>query len=298
MDSLLIQYEIAKKYPRDINKIKLDIINILKKENIENLFYKIPRKDKNGKLFFVEGLSIRFAEIIVSNYKNIKINSYFDKIENNLIICKCNIIDFETNTNITIDVSKSIIDKYNNKLNNEQIALFSNSLISIAFRNSIYKIIPNYLINEILNELKNNIKNKIKNNFNEIKYSVINYFNELNIKNEVFNYLDIKSENDINEDILYNLYGLRSSIINNEIDKSVFVNYTNTNTNKLNKNNVNTNNNSNNKDILISRFNKAIDLFAKKGVSKEVIYSKFNIKSENDVNLSIINELLELYKKI
>lgn len=146
-----VQIATAHRYPRSIAQFRqraLDMATI-DEETAASCFYKLPR---NGK--FIEGPSIRLAEIVASAWKNLRFGARVVEETDKWIVAQGMAHDLENNVAMTIEVRRKITDRYNKRYSDDMIVVTSNAACSIALRNAIFKVIPKSFIEMIYEQAK------------------------------------------------------------------------------------------------------------------------------------------------
>ena len=135
-----IQIATAKAYPRSIDKFKQDARSMATRDvaTAEQCGYVLP--PRSGKI--IEGPSVRLAEIIAGAWGNLRIASRVIGIDENSVTCQAACHDLETNTAIIIEVKRRITTSKGKRYNDDMINMTANAGCAIAFRNSIFKVVP------------------------------------------------------------------------------------------------------------------------------------------------------------
>lgn len=142
-----IQISTAKRYPRNLVKVKNDLVSYatLDQETASGCFYRIPRAGKN-----ILGPSVRIAEIAVSCYGNLKVGSRVVDVDTKSaqphVVVQSVCIDLENNVAVSIEKRRRIVAKKGRPVDEDDINLAVNSCSAIAFRDSVFKVIPQALV--------------------------------------------------------------------------------------------------------------------------------------------------------
>jgi hypothetical protein len=142
-----IQIATAKRYPRNLAKVKNDLISYatLDQETASGCFYRLPRAGKN-----ILGPSVRIAEIAVSCYGNLKVGSRVIDVDTRSqqphVTVQSVCIDLENNVAVSIEKRRRIVGKKGRQIDEDDINLAVNSCSAIAFRDSVFKVIPQALV--------------------------------------------------------------------------------------------------------------------------------------------------------
>jgi len=144
------QIATAKKYPRNIEKFIAEAQTTIMSdvEIAASCGYKLKRHDKEGKTVFIEGPSIRLAEIMLSAWGNIRIQSFVTEIGKK-IRAVANVIDLERNIAVSKEVIRRGTDKYGREFGDDMQIVTANAAQSIALRNAITTVVPKVFVNKL-----------------------------------------------------------------------------------------------------------------------------------------------------
>lgn len=177
------QITTAKAYPRDIRvfKDKLMAMANLDQETAESCYYSLPRGDKA-----IDGPSVRLAEIALSCYGNCVAEAFVENIDESFVHTVGMCRDLENNVAVKIRNSRRIrkadshvcakckkwhkfmpndgkcvkckegdvVFKRGDRYNDDMISTTSNASCAIAFRNSVFKIVPGAYIKPVFDRVK------------------------------------------------------------------------------------------------------------------------------------------------
>lgn len=215
------QTDIAKKHPRDTKKaIKNILTSATLSESIAASCYytKWIGKDKLGFNQYADGRSVRFAEIVCTHYGNIKAGSRVISMDSRFITCIGYCIDLETNVSIQVESKVKLHDEQGRKLNDNALQLLIQGANSLAFRNAVFKVVPNTIITP---ELEEKIKDFAKGKTADLEKRIIetfNYFIGNGVEEKsIFGFLKVKGAKDIDKDKLFRLTSLKTSLDNGEM---------------------------------------------------------------------------------
>lgn len=154
--SVDMQISTAKKYPRTLSKVKADMLSFatLDEETAQSCFYTLPRGGKT-----IQGPSVRLAEIAVSCYQNLRagarVISTVTHGENPHVIVQAVAHDLQNNVAITIEKRRRITKKKTkDAIDEDDINLSCNACASIAFRDAVFKVVPQALIKPVYEQAK------------------------------------------------------------------------------------------------------------------------------------------------
>lgn len=133
-----IQISTAKKYPRDLTRVKNNCIALvtMDKEIAESCRYALPRGGKS-----LSGPSVHMARIIAQQYGNIRVDARIKQVTDKQVISEAVCFDLETNYACKIEVRRSIMGKQG-RFNDDMITVTGNASNAIAFRNAVLNVIP------------------------------------------------------------------------------------------------------------------------------------------------------------
>ncbi len=147
------QIATAKRYPRNISKVKSNIQSFacLDEDTAAGCFYTVPRGGKS-----VQGPSVRLAEIVVSCYGNLRVQTQLVSAdttsEQPSVTVRSTCHDLENNVAVSIEKRRQIHRKTDYKtkekkaVTEDDITLAFNSGAAIAFRDAVFKVVPGVLV--------------------------------------------------------------------------------------------------------------------------------------------------------
>ena len=139
------QIATAKAYPRSVAAFVREARELvcMDEETAESCIYSLPRgKNQDGSKKFITGASARFAEIICHSWGNNRAGGRVVDIGKDTLTAQGVFHDLEKNTQITKEVSRSIVDSYGKRYKADMVNVTGNAGISIALRNAILAGIP------------------------------------------------------------------------------------------------------------------------------------------------------------
>lgn len=141
-----MQIATAKKYPRDLAKVKRRMLDFatLDEETAESCFYTLSRGGKT-----IQGPSVRLAEIAVACYQNLRAASRVIDNNGKIITCQGACHDLENNTLISVEVQRRITKRDGRSYDDDMQVVAGNAGNSIAFRNAVFKVVPGALLKPV-----------------------------------------------------------------------------------------------------------------------------------------------------
>lgn len=135
------QVDRARRYPRGLARAQAAIHSLvmLDEQSASECVYALPRGGKP-----IKGPSVRFAEIVASQYGNCHVGSRVvavDRFEK-VVIAEGVFIDYETGLRITEQTQRRIVDRNGRLYNDDMIVVTGNAARSIAARNAVLKGVP------------------------------------------------------------------------------------------------------------------------------------------------------------
>lgn len=208
-----MQIATAKAYKRSISEFldKVETYAGMDEETAGDCFYALKRgKGDDAKI--IEGLSVRFAEIIANCWGNLRIQTRIVAIDDKSITVQGMCHDLETNVAISTEVRRRITDKFGNRFSDDMIVVTGNAASSIAFRNAVLKIIPKAITKKVVEKIRDISLGKAI-DIETARANAVEYFKKLGVtEKELLDHLELRSVQDIGkEDLLY-LQGLKNSI--------------------------------------------------------------------------------------
>lgn len=146
-----VQISTAKAYPRDLAQVlkNIETYATMDEETAMECFYKLPRAGS-----FIEGISVRMAEIIANSWGNLRCQSRIVSNDGKVLTAQAVCHDLETNVAIMTEVKRKITDKNGKTFNEDMQVVTGNAACSIAFRNAVLKVVPKAYTHRIMERVK------------------------------------------------------------------------------------------------------------------------------------------------
>ncbi len=209
-----MQISTAKKYPRDLGRVLSNIKKLatITQDTAASCFFSIPRAGK-----YIQGNSIRFAEIVASQYGNVRTGYRVLEHNGKTIRAQGMCHDLETNYLFTAEEEKNITDKNGKIFNQDMITMTGKSCQAIALRNAIFKVIPMALLAEMEMEIKQVAIGK--NVSIDIRWkNCVNKYASINItEKQLLDHIQITKYQELTDDDFVNLIGLFNAITKENI---------------------------------------------------------------------------------
>ncbi len=138
------QIATAKRWPRDSGAAlgELRTLSTADEEIAASCLYSLERKEKGGGKKFIVGPSVRFAEILVYCWGNLRVGSRIIDEDERFVTAQGFAADLERNIGISSEVKRRITDREGRRFGDDMIGVTSAAAASIAFRNAVFDLIP------------------------------------------------------------------------------------------------------------------------------------------------------------
>lgn len=207
--SIDVQIATAKRYPRSITKAMEEARSLatMDEETAGSMFYALPRDGKT-----VEGPSARLAEVMAYSWQNLRADADVVAEDKTHITAMGTCFDLERNVAVRVRVKRRITNKYGKRFGDDMIGVTGNAAISIALRNAVFKVIPQTFVRAVYQEARKASLGK-GGTLKQKRQNALTWFNKTGVKDEeVFRVLEVDGMDDISENQLITLRGLRTAI--------------------------------------------------------------------------------------
>ena len=208
-----MQIATAKRYPRDINQAlrRIQTLATLDEETAGDCFYSLSRGKGNDKEI-IEGLSVRFAEIIAGSWGNLRAQARIIGNDGRTITAQGVCHDLETNFAVSVEVKRRITDRFGKTFSEDMQVVTGNAACAIAFRNAVLKIVPKSITKKIIEQVREVAVGKAK-DLETSRANVVKYFGGLGVnKAALLSYLGVNSLNDVDSETVFELRGLANAL--------------------------------------------------------------------------------------
>jgi hypothetical protein len=144
-----IQVATARNYKRDVAACKKELLSLagLDEETAMECFYTLKRKEKGGKTKYINGPSVRLAEMAFSAYGNLRVKSVIIDDDGSFVTAEGMAWDVQNNVAISMEVRRRVTTSEGRRYSDDMVVITENAAVAIAFRNVVFKIIPSSIIN-------------------------------------------------------------------------------------------------------------------------------------------------------
>lgn len=207
------QVDIAKRYPRNLERVLANIRTMatMDIETAEDCFYALQR-GKGDDAKTIEGLSVRFAEIIANQWGNMKVGTRIISNDGKKITVQGVCHDLETNLFVSKEVVRSILTKTGQTYSEDMQVVTANAAQAIAFRNAVLQVIPRAITKKIVDDVKQMAIGATL-DVEKKRTNALVYYRGLGITDqELLNHLNVASISDIDAEKVLYLSGLKTAI--------------------------------------------------------------------------------------
>ena len=143
------QIATAHAFPRKVQRCISNALAMIQSdpEVAASCKYAVPRGGKT-----IEGKSIRLAEIVMSTWGNLRVNSEVIDIGERTVRVQATCHDLESNVAYRAEVSRRITDKNGRRYNDDMIQTATAAAQSIAVRNAIFRVVPGAITDGMANK--------------------------------------------------------------------------------------------------------------------------------------------------
>jgi hypothetical protein len=211
--SIDMQISTARAYPRSVAKclVEVESLALLDEETAESMFYALPRGRGSDKKF-IEGPSVRLAELMAYSWGNLRVDSGIISEDARSITAQSTTFDLEKNVAVRVQVKRRITDSRGKRYGDDMIGVTSQAAISIALRNSVFRVVPRVYVDRIFDKARKVVLGEMG-TFEMRRNKAIEYFTAKGITNEqIFEVLGIRGMDDFQGDQYLALKGLFTAI--------------------------------------------------------------------------------------
>lgn len=182
-----MQIATAKQFPRDMRAslTKLETLVSMDRETAESCLYRLKRTNKKtGEESVIEGLSVRFAEMLVYCWGNIRAQARIIGNDGKQITAQGICHDLESNTAISMECVKRITTSDGRTYSDDMQTTVGNAAASTAFRNAVFKVIPKAVTKSAVESIKKTMMENIKNTLEDARSRALAHFRGLGVTDQ------------------------------------------------------------------------------------------------------------------
>lgn len=208
-----IQINTAKRFPRNLPEVlnKIETLATLDTETAEDCFYALKRgRGEDAKL--IEGLSVRFAEILASAWGNIRVATRIIGNDGKMITAQGICHDLENNVATSVEVRRRITDRLGKTYSDDMVVVTGNAASSIAYRNAVLKVIPKAITKKVVEKTREVALGKAL-DVETMRANCFSNFKKIGVDEKmVCRYVEVKSAEEMDKEKLFELKGLWNAI--------------------------------------------------------------------------------------
>lgn len=204
-----MQISTAKKYPRDIQRSlnSIKTLATLDQETAMDCFYTLSRSGSH-----IEGISVRLAEVIASQWGNLRVQTRIIGNDGRTITAQGVCIDLETNFGVLVETKRRITDRLGRTFSEDMQVVTGNAASAIAFRNAVLKVVPRAVTASVVKDIKSVAMGQGLDMTTRRK-NLLAYFGKLGITQEqVLAYCGVKRIEEVDSEMLFELAGVKNAI--------------------------------------------------------------------------------------
>lgn len=206
-----IQINTAKMYPRSVTKAlrEAETLACMDEETAASMTYLLPARGEGNKK--ITGPSVRLAEAMVYAWGNLRAETNIESIDEKYVTAVGTCFDLEKNIAVRSRVKRRITNKYGKRYGDDMIQVTCNAAMAIAYRNAVFSVIPRIYAKAI--EAKAREASTGKGTVAEKRKRAMEWFTKAGATEaQVLGFLGVKGLDDVGEDQLFELRGLKTAI--------------------------------------------------------------------------------------
>lgn len=195
-----VQISTAKQYPRDITRVlrQIEEYATMDTETAEDCFYALRR---GGSV--IEGVSVRLAEIIAGAWGNLRVQTRIIGNDGKTITAQGICHDLETNLAVSVEVKRRITDRQGRTFSEDMQVVTGNAASAIAFRNAVLKVVPKAVTKNVVESVKDVALGQAIDLETSRQNAMINFAKTGVTEQMLFDYLEIKNLEELDEEKLF-----------------------------------------------------------------------------------------------
>lgn len=210
-----MQIATAKRFPRNIQQCidNIRALSMIDEETMESCFYHLERKDKDGQIKEIEGMSVRMAEIFVSCWGNLRVATRIIGNDGRKITAQGICFDVQNNVAVSSETSRRITNKSGKTYSDDMQIVTGNAASAIAFRNAVFKVIPAAVTKSVTNEIKQKLLEMTSTKINQKRRNAVEWFTKRGVtEDELRKYLGTDNLETISAEKIVELRGVATAI--------------------------------------------------------------------------------------
>jgi hypothetical protein len=214
-----IQISTAHAYPRSIDRFKNNAIAIatIDEDTAASCLYRRPVGKENGREVYAEGMSVRMAEIVGSQYGNLRVSSHIVEQTPRQIVAEGVAHDLETNFAAKSQVVEVTVDRKGNPYSERMRVVIVKAALAKARRDATFMVVPKALAKPIEAAVKGLLFGNQK-SLSARRENIAKWINTLGIdKGRVFAALGVVGLDDIGPGECETLTGLKTALVDKDL---------------------------------------------------------------------------------
>ena len=210
-----MQIATAKRFPRNIEQCLNNIraLSMIDEETMESCFYHLERKDKDGQIKEIEGMSVRMAEIFVSCWGNLRVATRIIGNDGRKITAQGICFDVQNNVAVSSETSRRITNKSGKTYSDDMQIVTGNAASTIAFRNAVFKVIPAAVTKAVTNEIRQRLLEMTSTKISQKRRNAVEWFTKRGVtEDELRKYLGTDNLETISAEEIVELRGVATAI--------------------------------------------------------------------------------------
>ena len=210
-----MQIATAKRFPRDIQQCLDNIraLSMIDEDTMESCFYHLERKDKDGQIKEIEGMSVRMAEIFVSCWGNLRVATRIIGNDGRKITAQGICFDVQNNVAVSCETSRRTTNKNGKTYSDDMQIVTGNAASAIAFRNAVFKVIPAAVTKAVTNEIRQRLLEMTSTKISQKRRNAVEWFTKRGVtESELKKYLGTDNLETISAEEIVNLRGVATAI--------------------------------------------------------------------------------------
>lgn len=210
-----MQIATAKRFPRNIQQCLDNIraLSMIDEDTMESCFYHLERKDKDGQIKEIEGMSVRMAEIFVSCWGNLRVATRIIGNDGRKITAQGICFDVQNNVAVSCETSRRITNKNGKTYSDDMQIVTGNAASAIAFRNAVFKVIPAAVTKAVTNEIRQRLLEMTSTKISQKRRNAVEWFTKRGVtESELKKYLGTDNLETISAEEIVNLRGVATAI--------------------------------------------------------------------------------------
>lgn len=209
-----VQISTAHRFPRSMEKFKqraTDMVS-LDQDTAASCIYRRPVGKEGGQMKYVEGLSVRTAEIVGACYGNLRVGAIIVEQTSRYVKARGYAHDLESNFACSSEVIEATVDKNGMPYSERMRVVAAKAAVAKARRDATFQVVPRALCKPIEAAARRIAIGDGK-TLDQRRDAVVKWINLLGVEPaRVYAALGIKGPGDITSEILETLTGIRTAI--------------------------------------------------------------------------------------